>query len=367
MRPLIRSVGAILGLIRAEYRQLYNRYFGRIERFEGDAKQICAQIIDRLWEGDFYRTSLGHFDFFWMRDFGTVSQSLVHLGYTERVHHTLHWIMRRYRRAGIVKQCVDKAGNVFNAPARKSIDALPWLFHSLVVSDYPLNKTEHAFLQKQLKIFAKSFLDPMTGNILQQRYAEMRDAVYYDRSAYSVALVGRMAFCANKLGLDFPYEQAHYRHILMRDYWNDDYFNADMDSTAFSSECALMPFFLKVVTDEKKMSRTFDYINKIKLNQPYPLKYGTRSEEFEYRVGMGPRLMPNYTGSSIWTWHGTFYLHLLKRYERPEYHTQYENFAAMIERHKTYPELLNPDGSWYKVPIYKSDPGMVWAALFLEL
>jgi hypothetical protein len=77
--------------------------------------------------------------------------------------------------------------------------------------------------------------------------------------------------------------------------------------------------------------------------------------------------MPNYTGTSIWTWHGTFYLHILKKYGRPEYHTQYNNFATMIERHGNYPELLNADGTWYYAPIYRSDPGMVWAALFLEL
>lgn len=39
----------------------------------------------------------------------------------------------------------------------------------------------------------------------------------------------------------------------------------------------------------------------------------------------------------------------------------------MIEHHGTYPELLNNDGSWYKALFYKADPGMVWAALFLEL
>jgi hypothetical protein len=29
--------------------------------------------------------------------------------------------------------------------------------------------------------------------------------------------------------------------------------------------------------------------------------------------------------------------------------------------------MLNLDGSWYYAPIYRGDPGMVWAALFLEL
>src|SRR5882757_1526394 len=102
MKPLIRSVGTVLGLLRAEYRQIHNRYAGKIERFEGNAKEICAQILEKLWEGDFYRTSLGHFDFFWMRDFGTVAESLVKLGHKDKVTHTLHWALFHYRRAGTI-------------------------------------------------------------------------------------------------------------------------------------------------------------------------------------------------------------------------------------------------------------------------
>ena len=46
---------------------------------------------------------------------------------------------------------------------------------------------------------------------------------------------------------------------------------------------------------------------------------------------------------------------------------QYKKFSELIEKSGTYPELTNPDGSWYDAPFYRADPGMVWAALFLEL
>lgn len=368
MKHLIRRIGAILGTLRAEYRQIYNRYFGKIERFDGTAKQICGQIIDKLWEGDFYRTSLGHFDFFWMRDFGTVCQSLVRIGYADRVHHTLAWALRHYRRAGAITLCIDKAGNTFNAPAKKSVDALPWLLHSLVVSDYPLNKSEQIFLNQQLKKYCKTFLDPATGELRKIRYAEMRDAVNYDRSAYAVALIARMITCTEQLGLHkFPFEAAYYQRELLTRYWTGEYFQADRQSNVYSSECALMPFFLGVIDDADKAGRTFDYITKAGVNKRWPLEYCANSEDFHYRPGMGKWSMPNYTGTTIWTWHGTFYLHLLNRYHRPEYEQQYTNFTQLIETTGTYPELINPDGSWYKAPFYMADPGMVWAALFLEL
>lgn len=366
---LVRRTGAILGTLRAEYRQITNRYFGTIERFDGDARAICTQIIGRLWEGDFYRTSLGHFDFFWMRDFGTVAQALTDIGHGDRVRHTLGWALTHYRRAGAVTLCIDKAGNTFNAPARRSVDALPWLLHSLVVSGYELSDAERTFLERQLRKYAKAFLDPATGFLLSQSYAELRDAVFYDRSAYSVALVARMVTCSRELGLrELDFEPTQYRDDLLANYWTGDYFKADRVSDAYSSECALMPFFLGVVDDPALAARTFDYIERAGLNKPYPLIYCQADpSQWHYRFGMGPGNMKNYTGTTLWTWHATFYLHSLLKFGRPEYAAQYARFAELIEKTGTYPELINTDLSWYKTRFYMADPGMVWAALFLSL
>lgn len=368
MKPIIRRVGGVLGTLRAEYRQIMNRYFGVIEQFEGTPREICAQILDRLWEGDFYRTSLGHFDFFWMRDFGTVAQSLVRLDHSDRVHHTLRWALRHYRRAGDITTCIDKAGNTFNAPARKSVDALPWLLHSIYVSGYSLSVSERQFLNRQLRKYERTFLDPVSGLLKPMKYAEMRDAVYYNRSAYATALLARMIYCADQLDLDpLAFGFAHYQTDLLDNYWTGEYFRADRATNIYSSECALMPFFLGVIDDARLMHRTFDYIERAKLNHLYPLEYCQQPYKFRYRLGMGKYIMPNYTGTTIWTWHGTFYLHLLKHHGRSIYREEYNKFSALIQRHKTYPELLNPDGSWYLAPFYRADPGMVWAALYLEL
>lgn len=369
MQPFIRRVGAILGTLHAEIRQILNRYFPSTDRyFEGTANQICEQVVDELWDGDFFRTSLGHFNFFWMRDFGTVSLSLVRLGYTAHVHDTLSWALFHYQKAGDITSCIDHRGNTFNAPAKESVDALPWLLHSLRVSNYPLNSMERRFLEHMLRRYEKTFLNQVTGSLKTMRYSEMRDAVFYDRSAYALALIARMAKCVKELKLQgFVFSEDNFRKELLHNYWNGQFFKADFVTDVWSSECALMPFFLGVVDDKKLAEKTFDYINKAKLNQPYPLQYCQEPYVFTYRRGMGKLLMNNYTGTTIWTWHGSFYLHLLKRYRRPEYKENYRKFSDLIERHGTYPELVNPDGSWYKTPIYRSDPGMVWAALFLEL
>lgn len=369
MEKFTRYLGGILGTLRAEFWQLYNRYFAGYEHFKGDARQISQQVVDKLWEGDFYRTSLGHFDFFWMRDFGTVAESLTKLGYDEKVRDTLSWALFHYQRAGEVTLCIDKAGHTFNAPSKKSVDALPWLLHSIVVSNYQLNGLERRYLEKQLRGYCKGLLDQRTGNLRSGiRYAELRDAVNYDRSAYSITLIARMAECVKILKLDgFPYLASHYRSVLLNDYWNGDFFKADFVTDVWSSECGLMPFYLDIVDDKEKIQKTFDYIDKEKLAEPYPMKYCKQEDKFNFRWGMGKHLMPNYTGTSIWTWQGSWYLHLLKRYNHPDYEKHYKKFSELIERHGTYPEMVGPKGEWFKTPIYNGDPGMVWAAIFLEL
>ena len=369
MQYFFRTLGRILGTIRAEYRQLANRYFGKVQRFDGDARQICYAVVNQLWHKNFYRTSLGHFDFFWMRDFGTVCGPLVRMGHRDRVHHTLRWALRHYRKSGAVTTCIDSVGNTFNAPDLRSIDSLPWLLHCLWVSRYPLNKSEREFLERMLRKYCKQFIEPATGMIRPDvRFVEMRDAVIYDRSAYATTLVARMSRCAEKLGLyNFPYPTHLYREKLINHYWNGKYFRADYSINAFSAECALFPFFLGIIDDADMFDQTVRYIKNHKLDEPYPLKYTDKPEVFRYRPWMTAPFMPNYAGTSVWSWHGVFYLHILKHYDHKEYADTKASFARMIERHGTWPEMLNPDGSWYNAPIYKGDPGMVWAALYVDL
>lgn len=367
MEGINRNVGRVVGTLRAEWRQLYNRYFGHIEHFEGSAEDICRQIVDRLWEGDFYRTSLGHFDFFWMRDFGTTCESLVKIGYKKHVLHTLKWVLLNYRNSNTITTCIDKSGNCFNAPGH-AIDSLPWLLHCIVVSNYDLNKSERAFLTRQLRRYCRKYLDT-TGHVKPMRFAEMRDAVIYDRSAYAVSLVGRLAWCVEQLGLEgFPYPLQRYQSELITRYWNGRYFNADRETDAFSAECALFPFFLGVIEDRAMLDATLDYIEFAKLNRPFPLIYTKQTKSFRYHWWMNAPFMPEYEAKTLWSWHGVFYLHLLKRFERDEYEEQLKKFAkGMIEQHGTFPEMLNQDGSWYYAPIYRGDPGMVWAGLYVEL
>jgi len=75
----------------------------------------------------------------------------------------------------------------------------------MVVSGYDPNHAERKFIEHELRKYCKKYLDT-SGHVRPIRFAEQRDAVVYDRSAYAVTMVGRMAWCVDQLGLgSFPY------------------------------------------------------------------------------------------------------------------------------------------------------------------
>src|SRR5690606_32184708 len=154
--------------------------------------------------------------------------------------------------------CISPRGELFDAPTRGA-DTLPSLLHSIWSVKHELSEAERDVLGRQLTEFDEDFLDQSTG-IMQSRpgFAELRYVVIYDRCAYLVAMVERMAWACEHLGLDYPYSHQLYRQELLDHYWNGHYFNADYNSTAFSAECALIPFIMRSVEDTAKLNLTLD-------------------------------------------------------------------------------------------------------------
>src|SRR5690606_30618007 len=101
-----------------------------------------------------------------------------------------------------------------------------------------------------------------------------------------------------------------YRDELINHYWNGQYFNSDYNNTAFSAECALIPFIMRSVEDTEKLGLTLDYIHSHGLAKPYPIRYTDTPNKFRYRL-WARTVMRNYAGDTIWTWHGAYYLRLL--------------------------------------------------------
>ena len=66
-------------------------------KFSGNDVQIGNQILDNLWNGKYYKTSLGHYPGFYARDFGMMIDSLLTLGKRKEVIATLDYALNIYQ------------------------------------------------------------------------------------------------------------------------------------------------------------------------------------------------------------------------------------------------------------------------------
>jgi hypothetical protein len=268
-------------------------------------------------------------------------------------------------KAGKLTTCISVKGKVFDVPL-VSIDALPWMVYLLNLAETRLTGEQRDFLAKQLEIYSTYFIDPTTGQVREGLdYCEVRDAARYSQSAYAVAMLHVLKRDGKVLGLAVD---AHlpldYQALLLKDYWNGSYFNADRGNSAFSAECNLLPLWLGVGGAEHARG-VIDEIERRGLADPYPMRYTDEQKSFSYRW-WAKIIMPNYAGTTIWTWHGALYLHALKNAGSSLYEKRKDSFEALLSRYQTFPELLNSDGTWYKSLFYQAERGMSWAAIYLD-
>lgn len=337
------------------------RYRAPSPRLGDSAREICERTVERAWNGAFYQTGLGHFDYFWVRDFGVVAGALMRLGHQEKVEATLAWALAAYMQAGRAYSCIDKSGTAFDAP-RETIDALPWLLHALAVSGMALPHARREFLITEI---ARWSAESLSGGLPREGLTEMRDAVVYKQSAYAISMLELAKRSCHALGLEAPALAGRdYPALLEQEYWNGSYFKADLDTSAFSAECSLLPFWLGIISDEEKLQSVLRAIKEKRLQEPVAMRYTDEPGAFRYRL-WARTIMREYAGNTVWTWMGAMYLDLLARAGAPEEAQERAKFDAMIERIGAFPELLRPDGTLYETPFYRAERGMLWAALYL--
>lgn len=363
----LHTVHNALGKTRIIGAFLYRRFFYRTRSISGSADTMCREIVQACWNGAFFQMSFGHFSQFWMRDFGIVAPSLIALGERKKVIATLRWALAQYRSAGRVATTIFPDGHCVDLP-EQCVDSLPWLVLSLYAADaQSLVEEFRPFLAKAIQQYAATTIDPRSGLVhAHKSYAELRDAVVYQSSMYANTMLLALVHCATNLGLTTPeLDAVAPSAVVIKKFWNGRYFNADIQTSAFSAEANLFPFWLGIVSDETKLESVLATIKEKGLASPLPLAFTDSPKAFRYRR-FARLLAPNYQGTTLWTWLGMIYLQLLERAKKPDHTVFRAQFAAMIEHHGTLPELLHPDGSWYTTPWYRADEGLLWAALFLK-
>ncbi len=335
------------------------------KEYKGNAREICESIVKDCWNGTYFQTSTTNFTQFWTRDFGWCTHSLIKLGYQAEVEKTLRYALNKFQLANKITTTLTPGGKPFDFPTY-AVDSLPWLIHSIRLAKFPIYNYK-PFLQEQTKLYFEKVINPQTGLVRTDiSFSSMKDFALRKSSCYDNTMVAMLSNDLDYLKLYNPFQKYNYKALIMNHFWNGQYFYDDLRKENYiAGDANLFPFLTGVITDQNLRDLAFASIAKDDLDYPFPLKY--TKERLNLPFIWQESLLRNYESNSIWTHMGPLYIKLLKEIDPKKAENLRKTYAAVIENHKTYPEVFFPDGTLYSSPVYNCDRGMLWAANFLTL
>jgi len=349
--------------VRIFFTSLKSRFIKK--RYEGNAEQICQQIIKDCFNGRYFQTSTGNFSQFWARDFGWCTASLLKLKYTDEVQQTLRYAINRFKKHKKVEGTITPRGRPYSFPL-EAVDSLPWLIHSIKISHFSYH-SHKAFFNKEIKKFFEEFIDPHTGLVKPDLHvSSMKDFAIRKSSCYDNCTVAMLARDLKSMKLINPFVNFDYTSMIKRHFWNGKFFYDDLSKKDYvAGDANLFPYIFGIINDTQMLKSSLNSIISAGLDKPFPLKY-TASRD---KVKFIPEeiLIRNYESNSIWMHMGPLYVKLVQQVD-PELAKEYkQKYTELIEKHQNYLEVFFPNEKPFSSPFFYCDSGMLWAANYLTL
>ena len=332
------------------------------KKYRGSSEEICRQIINDCWNNNYFQTSIGHFDDFWTRDFAWCCESLIKLGYENKVRKTLLFALNNFKNNNKITTTVTKQGKCFDFP-NYSVDSLPYILHSLLITDKILIIENSEFLNHQINLFFDKVVDKETGLAINKHFSSIRDHYIRNSCCYDNCMVGMLAEDLKKIKeINNPLKDYNYKKLIKENFWHDNYFAEHKNSSITSGDSLIFPFWTGLFKSRKMFNNCVEKIKELNLDNPLPLKYSNNNKGKKVFASV---FAPNYEGTAIWAHLGMIYLQLLKKYNKKEFEIQHNNYKELIENNKNFLEVFNKKNQPYKSLFYHSDQGMLWASIFL--
>lgn len=334
-------------------------------RYYGSAEDICKLTVNDCWNGRFFQTSTHNFPQFWTRDFGWCTQSLMKLGHADKVHQTMRYAVNRFKHYNKITTTITPGGRPFNYPTT-AVDSLPWLIHSIRISQFPHYELR-GFLNLQVQKFFHEFINPLNGLVKPELHvSSMKDLAVRKSSCYDNCMVGMLATDLTELKLVNPFEKYNYPALLREHFWNGSFFFDDLAKKMYvAGDANLFPFIVGLVSDPEMLALAIQAIEGAGLTDPFPLKYTSSRRHVEFI--WQEKLLPNYESDAIWMHMGPLYIKLLQHVDKDKAALYKQRYKEAIEKAGNYLEVYTKEGLPYKTPLYTCDRGLLWAANYLTL
>ncbi len=330
---------------------IFKKIFGH-KHYSGDAKEICTEIINDCWKGEYFAGG-GHFRQFWTRDFGFMTPYLLKLGLNDKVIKTLSYANRIFNKYGVVTTTFKE--NIIKV-YDYSIDSFALFVRSAKLANYKLKKE---FIEKEVKTIFKRAIGS-NGLVRKGYFSSFKDYYKRNSSTYDNIMIAMLAEDLK----DFKTELDSYdfKKIIKKNLWNGQYFYDDLDREKYvAGDANVIPFWTGIFNSKDMIKSSMKAIRSEKLDQPFPLKF-TNFRNKKKEIGLGRALVPNYQGDTIWSLWGILYIDVVSRVDPELARTYLSKYEELTNKHKTFLEVYNREGKPYRSLVYSSCDSMLWAA-----
>lgn len=339
-----------------------------VKKYQGDANEICNQILNDCWNGKYLQVSNGHFCEFYARDFGWIVNSLLKLKKQDWVHKTLSYAMECYEKKGAITTTINPKGTCFDFPTYAP-DSLNFMLYSLRTAKAKNIVKHHCnFLNQEIQRCYDLTVDKETGLIRRGvHFSSMKDHAVNDSSCYNNVMIGRIQENAKLLHLDNPFK-TNFKKEIKRKFWTGEYFLDDLSgATHVAGDANLFPFWTDLFTNKNMMKKAFTSVERAHLTAPWPLRYTSKNSKHQEKMIFIEAFAGAYERDTVWMHMGPLYIEMLAKINKQKAKQHLTQLKEIIERDGNYLELYWKTKKPFSSPFYYADESMSWCANYLTL
>ena len=339
------------------------------KEYPGDDVAICKAIIEDCWneKKGFFKTSAGHFNCFYSRDFSWCVKHLLSLGHRQRVRSTILYALTCFQAHGRIRVGISSQGKPFDFPAY-SIDSLPSLMRTLRIFGSKKIVADHKeFLEKETAYLYREAIDKDTGLVRKDKFfSSIKDHAKRKSSCYDNCMIGMLSQDLDHFKLKNPFCKEDHAYLIKKHFWNKSYFLNDLSgSTAITGDSNVFPFWTGIVKDKEKALLAFRTLRLERLDKPFPLKYHQKDKP--HAMGFPSFLAQDYETDSIWPHIALLLIEVMMPIDKQKSRNYLQSYFEKIILNKNFLEIYDRHGNPYKTPLYITDEAMLWSSIYLGL
>lgn len=338
------------------------------KKYDGNAEDVCRQIITDCYnvEKNYFMVSPGHFNQFYMRDFGMVCEALLNLGYEEEVKSTLTYALTCYSDADEITTQISPGGVPINFPYYTP-ESLAYLVRCLkLLNDQELLEKYKYFIIRKTEEVVHDELD-VTGLLRKDKYySSMKDHSKRLSSCYNNCLVAMLKKDLEYLGWPNPLENVDVKKAVKKTFWNNSYFYEDTaKEEVITGDANVFAYWCDVFTDKDMFEKSMQHMKTTKLDVPFPLKY--RNDK-KGRFNFADVLVNGYEKDTVWIHLGLCYMQTLHKFQKSsELKKHLISYTKKVNEHQNFLEVYTSKGKPFKSLLYECEESMIWCASYLDL